>query len=333
MLARVADNLYWMARAIERADTLARLLEVSHAMTREGGEISDDPRAVWEPVVRITGDLERFRVAHDEADEANAVRFIATSADNPNSVTSCLARARVNAQSVRDLLPTEVWEVLNTLHLELLPGGAHVPERGDVYQFSRLVRRGVALLHGLVDAGMRRDGSWYFLRLGRFVERAEKSARLLEVRYRIPVQAAAVGADLDHWRGLLRSADADEASRRLALDPGSPGHLATLLVTDERFPRSVVYCLDQVAWALGGLVDGGDVTGVEAALSLVARTRAELMSSAPIPADSIADRMNHVQRQCNAIDRAIAASCFAHSPGAGSEGGRQRAQAARQAQN
>lgn len=336
MLARVADSLYWTARAIERADTYARLLEVSHAMTRESGDVGHGARTVWEPLVEITGDIDVFHELFERADEASVVRFLATSAENPNSVTSCLARARRNAQSVRDLLPTDVWEVLNTLHLELAPARGTGFDRDQVYVFSRQVLRAVALLHGLVDSGMRRDGSWYFLRLGRFVERAEKSARLIEVKYRLLLpddRALAGGVELHQWRSLLRSAGADEASRRLALDIGSPRRLAELLVTDDRFPRSIVYSLDQVATALGRLVTGGDIVEADDALGLIARTRADLVAAAPSPPGSLAARMDAVQQSCNAIDQAIALSCFAYSPGNDGEGGAQRAQAARQAQN
>lgn len=335
MLARVADSLYWIARAIERADTYARLLEVSHSMTRESGDVTYGARTVWEPLVQITGDIERFDELFDTPDEASVVQFLAASPENPNSITSCLRRARQNAQSVRDLLPAEVWEVLNTLHLELSSNSTATVDWDSIYLLSREVRRAVALVHGLVDGGMRRDGSWYFLRLGRFTERAEKSARLLEIKYRLllPADAALVGGtELHQWRSLLRSAGADEVSRRLDVDLASPRKLAQLLVNDERFPRSVVYCLDQVATSLGHLVRGGDIAEADEALMLVAQARAELVASEPLPSESMADRMDRVQRQCNAIDEAVASSCFAYSPGSGTEGA-QRAQAARQAQN
>ena len=335
MLARVADNLYWIARAIERADTYARLLEVSHAMTRESGDVSYGARTVWEPLVEITGDMERFEQLFHVADEESVVQFLATSPDNPNSITSCLRRARQNAQSVRDLLPTDVWEALNTVYLELAEAETGTDDRERVYLLSRQVRRAVALLHGLIDGGMRRDGSWYFLRLGRFTERAEKSARLLEVKYRLllPDDAALIGGvELHQWRSLLRSAGADEASRRLDVDLASPRRLAQLLVTNDRFPRSVVYCLDQVAMALTSLVAGGDIAEADTALTLVGQTRAALIAAESLPSQSLAERMDRVQRQCNAIDEAVALSCFAYSPGAGMEG-TQRAQAARQAQN
>ncbi len=334
MLARVADSLYWMARAIERADTYARLLEVSHAMTRESGDVRGGTRTVWEPLVEITGDLDHFLAIHHYADEASVVRFLAFTDENPNSVRSCLSRARQNAQAVRDLLPTEVWEALNTVHLELSSGSPLRFSREGIFVFSRQVRRAVALLHGLVDGGMRRDGSWYFLRLGRFAERAEKTARLLEVKYRLllPDDPALVpSTELHQWRSLLRSVGAHETSLRLDIGPDTPHDMVHLLVNDERFPRSVVYCLDQIALCLQQLVAGGDIADADQALELVAQTRRELLADVPGANGSLPAEMDRVQRRCNAIHEAIAASCFAYSPS--SEGRTQRAQAARQAQN
>lgn len=333
MLARVADNLYWMARAIERADTYARLLEVSHAMTRESDDIRGGARTVWEPLVEITGDLGGFLMLHDQADEASVMQFLAFSEENPNSIRSCVSRARQNAQAVRHLVPTDVWEALNAVHLDLVPGRTGMPREG-IYVFTRKVRKAVALLHGLVDSSMRRDGSWYFLRLGRFIERAEKTARLLEVKYRmlLPDEPALVaGVDLHQWRSLLRSVGAYEASLQLYNGSDTPEEMVSLLVGDGRLPRSVAYSLDQVALSLTELVAGGDIAEADRPLELVAATRAELLEVVADGAMSLPAAMDRVQRRCNTIHNAIAASCFAYAPG--HDRGMQHAQAAYQAQN
>lgn len=333
MLARVADSLYWTARATERADTYARLLEVSHSMSRESRDTQAGERAVWEPLVDITGDLDAFHEAHPLVDEASVVWFLSFSDENPNSIISCLTGARNNAQSVRDLLPTEVWEALNTVYLELSAWSPGRLNRGGVYPFSRQVRRAVALLHGLVDSSMRRDAAWHFLRMGRFSERADKVARMLEVKYRLalPEEAALVpGAELHQWRSLLRSVGADETHMRLQGD-GSPRDLVKLLVSDDKFPRSIVFCMDQIAESLRHLVWGGDIAEAHSALSLVAQTRAELSREVPTATSSLATSMDGVQARCNQIHAAIAESCFAYAPGY--EGGAQHAQAAGQPQN
>lgn len=334
MLARVADSLYWTARAIERADTYARLLEVSHAMSRESADTQAGDRSVWEPLVDITGDLEAFRRTHVHVNETSAVWFLSFADENPNSIISCITRARNNAQSVRDLLPTEVWEALNTVYLELSSWPPGRLGRGGVYPFSRQVRRAVHLLHGLVDGSMRRDATWHFLRLGRFAERADKVARLLEVKYRLvlPEEAALVpGTEFHQWRSLLRSGGADEAYVKLATGKDSPRELVQLLVVDDKFPRSIVFCLDQIAESLRHLVWAGDIAEAHNALSLVAQTRAELSRDVPSINGSLATAMDHVQLRCNQIHAALAESCFAYAPGY--EGGAWHAQAAGQPQN
>ncbi|MFN8123380.1 MAG: alpha-E domain-containing protein [Thermoleophilia bacterium] len=336
MLARVADSLYWMARSVERADTYARLLEVSHAMTLESADANGaGRRTVWEPLVDITGDLEHFLETHRRADERSVAWFLSFSNANPNSVISCLQRARQNAHAVRDLLPTEVWEALNAVYLDLRSWPAGRITREGVYPFSRQVRRASALLQGLIDQGMRHDASWHFLRMGRYVERAEKTARLLEVKFHLiaPADPAMMpGAELHQWRSLLRSVGADEAYLQLDMGLGSPREIARFLVVDHHFPRSVAHCLDQVAEAMDALVGAGDMVAGSPPLALIATARSELADEGSVPWNgALGAAMDRVQRRCNEIDAAVAASCFAYP--SGREGGPQRAQAARQAQN
>lgn len=334
MLARVAESLYWAARALERADTYSRLLEVSHAMTLEhAGDGPDRRLSVWEPLVAITGDLDRFLADHRQADERSVAWFLSFSAANPNSVLSCVRRARQNAHGVRDLLPTDVWEALNGLYLELRSWPPGRISREGVYPFCRVVRRGSHLVQALVDQGMRRDQSWEFLQLGRHLERAEKSARLLEVKYHLiaPRQTGVTApADLHQWRSLLRSFGADEAFLRMDGGLGSSDAITRFLVADTAFPRSVAFCLNQVARSLEALTVAEVVREGAALRGLVAAARAEVADDLPHNG-LLAGLLDRVQQHCNAIDRAVAAGCFAYpsSP----EGSAQRAQAARQAQN
>jgi uncharacterized alpha-E superfamily protein len=336
MLARLAESLYWIARDIERADTYARLLEVSHAMTLEGdGDDRHERHTVWEPLVEITGDLERFLQRHRRADDRSVAWFLSFSSDNPNSVSSCLGRARRNAHSVRDLLPTDVWEALNSIYLELRSWSPGRIVGDGVFSFSRIVRRGSMLLQGMVDQGMRHDAAWHFLRLGRFLERAEKSARLLEVKFHLmhPVDPlVSAPAELHQWRSLLRSTGADEAYLRLTggLDPKG---ISRFLVVDHRFPRSVAYCLDEVADSVDALVAHGAMREGAEPVGLVARARDELGSDGRLAWDGgLPGLLDLMQQRCNEIDRAVAWACFAY-PTARDGGGVQRAQAVRQAQN
>jgi uncharacterized alpha-E superfamily protein len=336
MLARVAESMYWLARDIERADTYARLLEVAHAMTLERAlPMSEGRRTVWEPLVTITGDLDAFLVNHVRADERSVVWFLSLNSSNPNSVVSCVRRARRNARGVRDLLPTELWEALNAVYLELRSWPPGRISTQGVYPFCRMVRRSSHLIQGMTDQAMRQDAPWHFLRLGRFLERAEKTARLLEAKFHFtrpadPLSIAPV--DLYHWQSLLRSAGADEAYLRMQLGVGSPLEIARFLMVDPAFPRSITYSFDQVIASLGSLSAAGLMSSDSEALTRARAARAEVVRDAGnLLGNQVGGLMDRVQVRCNAIHAALDASCFALS--SHGEGGAQYAQAARQAQN
>jgi uncharacterized alpha-E superfamily protein len=338
MLARVAESLYWMARAIERADTYSRLLEVSHAMNLErGGSNGNGATAVWEPLVEITGDLETFLANHRRADERSVSWFLSFSPVNPNSIISCVRRARRNAHTVRDLLPTEVWESVNSAYLELSSWPAGRITREGVYPFCRLVRRQSHLVQGLIDQAMRHDGSWHFLRLGRYLERAEKTARLLEVKYHImpPGDPRILApAELHQWRSLLRSVGADEAYLQTDAIVGSPRAMARFLISDPLFPRSVAYCLAQVAASIDALVTAGVMLPGAPPVEVISNARHALMNNGRLPWNrALATLLDDVQKECNVVGQAIAEAVFAYPYGDDEDGSQQHAQASRQSQN
>jgi uncharacterized alpha-E superfamily protein len=336
MLARVAESMYWIARDVERADTYARLLEVAHAMTLERAlPIAEGRRTVWEPLVTITGDLDAFLATHVRADERSVVWFLSLNSSNPNSVVSCIRRARRGARGVRDLLPTDLWEGLNAVYLDLRawPPGRISTE--GVYPFCRMVRRSSYLFQGMADGAMRQDAPWHFLRIGRFLERAEKTARLLEAKFHFarpadPLSIAPV--DLYHWQNLLRSAGADEAYMRVELGLGSPLEMGRFLIMDPLFPRSISFCLGEVITSLEALTDAGLMPDDAAALGRAVAARDEVDREArTLVGKEVGALMDRVQLRCNALHEALDASCFALS--SHGEGGAQYAQAARQAQN
>lgn len=336
MLARVAESMYWIARDIERADTYARLLEVAHAMTLESTVTTLDGRqSVWEPLVTITGDLDQFLVNHVRADERSVVWFLSLNPANSNSVVSCVRRARRNANGVRDLLPTELWEALNALHLELRAWPPARISTEGVYPFCRMVRRSSHLVQGMTDQAMRRDAPWHFLRIGRFLERAEKTARLLEAKFHFarptdPLSIAPV--ELYNWKSLLRSAGADEVYLRAEVGVTSPLEIARFLIVDDAFPRSINFCLAQVADSLDALVAADLMPSQANALMRACAARDEVVRDTQhLTANRVGSLMDRVQQRCNGIHEALDASCFALS--SHGEGGAQYAQAARQAQN
>jgi uncharacterized alpha-E superfamily protein len=334
VLARVAEALYWTARSVERAETFSRLLEVSHAMALEG-DLGNGrgARGVWEPLVDITGDRERFLAGHLRADERSVAWFLTFSESNPNSILACIARARLNATMVRDLLPPDVWESLNSAALELRDWPPEALARNGVYEFCQTVRRASHLIQGVMDQGMRHDDAWQFLRLGRYLERAEKTARLLEVKFHFLVPADPAldaPADLHQWRALLSAASAEEAYAHLGAAWSSPETVARFLLLDERFPRSVAHCLREVETALGELAALGAIPADADAVALAGAARAALVE-ARIGEPALPRRLDGIQARCNEIDDALSRACFAYP--AHRAGGAQHSQAVRQAQN
>ena len=281
MLARVAQTLYWTARDLERAESFARLLEVGQAAALEGDSSNGaGGRLVWEPLVRIAGDFDSFLATHRRADERSVPWFLTFGRDNPDSIVACLNRARENARSVRDRLPTEVWEGINDAWLELVEWPPERITRDGVYPFCQGIRRSSYLILGLVEQTMRRDEGWQFMRLGRFLERAERSTRL--------VQASQLAQrdddeddvlDLHGWRALLGDAAAHEAYLQVDAAALSPESISRFLMLDPRFPRSVAFCLGEVESAIEDLI-AMDAMAPNPAPLVLARTARDMVEAA-----------------------------------------------------
>ena len=335
MLARVAQTLYWTARDLERAESFARLLEVGQAAALEGDSSNGaGGRLVWESLVHIAGDMTSFLATHRRADERSVPWFLTFGRDNPDSIVACLNRARENARSVRDRLPTEVWEGINDAWLELLEWPPERITRDGVYPFCQGIRRSSYLILGLVEQTMRRDEGWQFMRLGRFLERAERSSRLVQASQSAQAANAADDAlDLHGWRALLGDASAHEAYLQVDAAALSPESISRFLMLDPRFPRSVAFCLGEVESAIGDLI-AMDAMAPNPASLVLARTARDMVEAAarkPWGGAEVGDFIERLLARCTSIDTALGESCFLAAYERTPIG--QHAQASRQAQN
>ncbi len=207
MLSRIAESLYWIGRYVERAEDTARITEVTYSHSLglgSSGEGDVRRRRHWEALIAIVGDRARFEEdVEAPADEESVPPYLTFGRDNPNSIISCIGLARENARTMRHQIASEMWEVLNRFHLELQrvssrstgPVGAE-----NAYLFYRSVMDFSHLFQGITDSTMPREEGWYFLQAGKFLERAEKTARALDVQYRLlapdrATQAVAAGRD------------------------------------------------------------------------------------------------------------------------------------------
>ena len=245
MLSRVADSLYWINRYLERAENISRFLEVSEAMALDCPPGSAEP---WLPLVEVTGDRQRFDTAYPDATPKQVVHFLLRDRSNPNSIVSCIAVARENARQIRDVITTEMWEQINDLHWSLQDD--EDIWREPVQEQLRIIRRGCQLVYGITDTTLSRDLSWLFSQLGRLIERADKTSRILDVKYFLLLPSPEeVGGVLDElqWITLLRTAGAYQMYRQSMQQAISPASVARFLLLDPSFPRSVRYCLQGIS--------------------------------------------------------------------------------------
>jgi uncharacterized alpha-E superfamily protein len=258
MLSRVADSLYWINRYVERAENISRFVEVSEAMALDCPPGSAEP---WLPLIDASGDRELFDTLYPAGGPDQVVEFLVRAEANPSSIVNCIAYARENARQIRDVITTEMWEQINGLYWSLLDN-EHFWRQPPQEQL-REIRRGCQLFYGVTDATLSRDLSWQFSRLGRLIERADKSTRILDVKYFLLLPSPEeVGGVLDElqWISLLRSAGAYQMFRQAQLGVITPRAVAAFLLLDPVFPRSVRYCLERIHETLQ-VVGGRSVPG------------------------------------------------------------------------
>ena len=255
MLSRVADRIFWMSRQMERAESMARILGVTTNLVLFGSR--DLERQNLLAPLAITGTSEAFFARHDELSADGLIHFLALDWDNPSSIVCCLRAARENAHAVRWQITSEMWETLNATWLEVrsLDRGAVV---GEATPFFDWVKERSHLFRGVTYGTIMRGEAFNFSRLGTFLERADNTARILDVKYHVLLPSVSdVGGALDYyqWAALLRSVSALETYRSLYRDQILAIRVAQLLILERRMPRSLAACLDQVKEAMDR-VDG-----------------------------------------------------------------------------
>ena len=247
MLARTAGNLFWLARYMERADYVARLLQVAGQMNAV--RVDSDRDSEWESALVAAGSEDDFFEAHERADEASVIHFLAFDKDNPSSIACCIETARRNARAVRTALTADMWEAVNATWQEL-GGFTEAPLDGDgLAEFLEWVKARVGLFHGVTSNGMLRRDGFGFVRIGQFIERADNTARLLDVKYHVRLPSVSdVGGVIDYyqWLAILRVVGARRAYRVLFKGQVEPAHVAELLISRSEFPRSLAFCYQQI---------------------------------------------------------------------------------------
>ncbi len=242
MLSRVADSIYWLSRYVERAENVARFIDVNlHLML----DSSSGAAQQWQPLVDTTGDHTAFSRRYPEPSQANVIQFLTFDATNPNSILACLRAARENARSVREIISSDMWLQLNKFYL-MVQSAAHDPKIFRApHEFFYEVKLASQSFIGITDATMSHAEAWHFARLGRKLERADKTSRILDVKYFILLPSPdEVGTPVDdiQWAAVLRSTSAFEMYRKRH-GRISPQGVVEFLLLDPQFPRAIRFCL------------------------------------------------------------------------------------------
>ena len=248
MLSRVAANLYWMSRLVERAENTARVLDVTWRMSLLVKEPALQDQE-WFAPLNITGTLFPFSGRHNRVCAKEVLHFMALDPENPSSIYACARQARENARSVRGTITSEMWEVLNSTWLEMQQMDEEKMQARGVSAFFDWVKERSHLFRGVTFGTMHRDDAYEFARLGTHMERADSTARILDVKYHILLPSVKdVGGAVDYyqWSAVLRSVSAFEAYRKVYRDVITPLKLAELLILRDDIPRSLRFCLGQV---------------------------------------------------------------------------------------
>lgn len=281
MLSRVAHSLYWMARYIERAENIARIVDVNLQLLLDMHKLDEERLAKhWLPIVQTTGDEEIFFTLHKKATAQNVTEFLVFQAENANSIFSSICQARENARMVRDQITIELWEELNRLYWFV-----RMPEARKVWnespsEFFQQIKSGSLLIMGLTYATLIRNEGWWFAQAGKYIERADKTSRILDLRYQaLPQRGLPQGVsetDALEWSAILRSCSAWDAYKTIHGAEVNPRLVAEFLLLREDFPRSVRYCVDELNCALrkiSGVAEGKFCNDAE---KLAGRLLAEL---------------------------------------------------------
>jgi uncharacterized alpha-E superfamily protein len=316
LLSRYAETIYWMARYIERAENLGRILDVNETFSRDslGGQN-------WPSILQLNSDEARFHETNPEASAEEIIHFYALDDGNPTSIISAVRMARENARTLRPLISTEMWIQLNIVYNRLRAMTEADLAEPRLARFSGFIKEACQTHTGITEGTFYRDEGWYFYRLGRILERADQTTRLLDVKYHLLLPSAAdVGSPLDvsQWNAVLRSAAGYHAFRRIHPRGMSPATVTGFLLFNSSFPRSVRACVEDAGDRLAelrsryGLSQGDSVMDALGALraSLDTRNAEEVISS------GLHEYLDWIQLTLIAVHRELGQAYFGYDGGA-----------------
>ena len=311
MLSRTAESVYWMSRYLERAANVARVVGVNLNLEIDLAGLAEEQ---WRPMVQVGGDEAAFAERYGAPTRSNVIEFLTIDRTNPNSIASCVAAARENARTVREIISSEVWQEINEFYLDVTAPEARRFALHDAVRFFGSVTRACHVVSGTKSETMEHGEAWNFGRLGRFIERADQTSRILDVKYFLLLPSASdVGRPVDdlQWSALLRSASGFEAYRRTCGLVASESVVAFLLF-DRAFPRSVGYCVTQADFSLHGVTGTPMRRFANRAEQLLGRLASELdyTDAREVIGEGLHEFIDGLQDRLNQIGDAVTATFF-----------------------
>jgi uncharacterized alpha-E superfamily protein len=312
MLSRVAESVFWMSRYIERAENTARFIDVNFRLILD---IPTDISFQWAPMIRVTGDNDLFHKRYKKTNQENVVDFLVFDRTYENSIASCVNKARENARTVQEIISTEMWQCINEFHLFLTSPIAIGETFMSPNSFFTKIKNFSQLLAGLTESTMVHNEGWHFSQMGRFLERADKTSRILDVKYFIilpKMDYIGTAYDTLQWSALLRSASALDMYHK-QYHHITPPNIVQFLFFDPDFPRSVKYCLrecDTSMHNITGAPIGSYSTMAERHLGML-QAEIEYADVNEIIQNGLHEYIDAFQSKLNNVGDSISSSFFA----------------------
>jgi len=311
MISRVADAIYWMNRYIERAENYARFMDVNFNLALEQ---APDLQEQWKPLIVTTGDWKHYEALYGKVDKSKAIYFLGFDPQNANSIYNCIISARENARTIRPEITKEVWEQVNFLYYMVKDGyEKKLWQKKDPRSFFHEVKKGCQLLYGIFDSTISRTDGWHFGKIGQLIERADKTSRVLDVKYHIllPVPES-VGSPIDliQWAALLKSVSAYDMYRK-KYGKLTPLNISEFLILDKVFPRSMLRCLMHAEQSLHIITgnQNGYTNGAEKQIGIL-RSQLDYTDVQEIFDSGLHEYLDNFQKNLNDVSVAIFDSFF-----------------------
>ncbi len=302
MLSRVSNSLYWMSRNIERAENTARLISV-----RLIGSIEHKENH-WDELISIIGANEDFEERYDRYDAKSVMDFMSFSSDNPNSILNCVKLAREDARAIREIIPQELWEMINAFYWEVKQYKYENWSVETIDDFYQMIIRQSALFQGMVEATLSFDEAYLFIKMAKFIERAEKTSRILNIFYYRSENVEHNDPSLyRHWFAVLQSVSGHEAYLKKHHPFITGERVIEFLLFDDAFPRSIKYCVEQVYQVFQELENGKIEHYSEDLHELIAKMRHNFKSRSVVDVitEDIHEFLQEFQSNCFQLGRLI----------------------------